>query len=263
VCETINLAGTPPSDGNLMGAYVLQPGKTTNGRPAYFSAASDKWLFYDKTIWAVGSTLGVDIVMFRAQDAAQTPDAITATWQVWSGSDSRAWAWVDAPSVKASSCPTPAPTPAPGCPACIAKGMKWCWATLACSADNTNCWGRGVCGSTADCQCAMCYDTKCGPPSGEVAVCTGKSASLPQSQCQAVVDLYDATSGGVGWTHDGQKLTCQRNDPCGTCSKVCTMSAGQNCMSEEFYGIMCNVGGTTVIEMYVPRLARPAWRTAP
>ena len=72
-----------------------------------------------------------------------------------------------------------------------------------------------------------------------VAVCTGKSASLPQSQCQAVVDLYDDT-GGDGWT--GYGVSCQRNDPCGTCP----------------WGIQCNVGGTTVTRMYVcsPRLAR-------
>ena len=72
-----------------------------------------------------------------------------------------------------------------------------------------------------------------------VAVCTGKSASLPQSQCQACVDLYDDT-GGDGWTGNG--AGCQRNDPCGTCSN----------------GIYCNAGGTTVTQMCVcsPRLAR-------
>jgi hypothetical protein len=73
-----------------------------------------------------------------------------------------------------------------------------------------------------------------------VAVCTGKSASLPQSQCQAVVDLYDDAGGG-GWT--GSAAGCQRNDPCGTCGG---------------YGIMCNAGGTAVTSMCVcsPRLAR-------
>jgi hypothetical protein len=85
-----------------------------------------------------------------------------------------------------------------------------------------------------------------------VAVCTGKSASLPQSQCQAVVDLYDDTTGS-GWMNpsagadddegnpEGAKLTCQRNDPCGTCGGK--------------YGIVCNTGGTTVTQMCV-RLAR-------
>jgi hypothetical protein len=76
-----------------------------------------------------------------------------------------------------------------------------------------------------------------------VAVCTGKSASLPQSQCQAMVDLYDDT-GGDGWTNAG--AGCQRNDPCAGA----VMAAGG--------GIYCNADGTTVIEMYVcsPRLAR-------
>ena len=74
-----------------------------------------------------------------------------------------------------------------------------------------------------------------------VAVCTGKSASLPQSQCQACVDLYDDT-GGDGWTNQG--AGCQRNDPCAR------SSIGG--------GIWCNAGGTTVIQMCVcsPRLAR-------
>ena len=74
-----------------------------------------------------------------------------------------------------------------------------------------------------------------------VAVCTGKSASLPQSQCQACVDLYDDT-GGDGWTNGG--AGCQRNDPC----------AG----SSDGNGIRCNAGGTTVTGMCVcsPRLAR-------
>ena len=75
-----------------------------------------------------------------------------------------------------------------------------------------------------------------------VAVCTGKSASLPQSQCQACVDLYDDT-GGDGWT--GYPAGCQRNDPC----------AGS---SNGVQGIQCNAGGTTVTGMCVcsPRLAR-------
>jgi hypothetical protein len=75
-----------------------------------------------------------------------------------------------------------------------------------------------------------------------VAVCTGKSASLPQSQCQAVVDLYD-DAGGDGWTNDA--ASCQRTDPCGTCSGP-------------YYSIRCNAGGTTVTKMCVcsPRLAR-------
>ena len=76
-----------------------------------------------------------------------------------------------------------------------------------------------------------------------VAVCTGKSASLPQSQCQACVDLYDDT-GGDGWTGNG--AGCQRNDPCAGSSD----GAGT--------GIVCSADGTTVTYMYVcsPRLAR-------
>ena len=76
-----------------------------------------------------------------------------------------------------------------------------------------------------------------------VAVCTGKSASLPQSQCQACVDLYDDT-GGDGWTFEG--AGCQRNDPCAG------DSAGNG------GGIACNAGGTTVTAMCVssPRLVR-------
>ena len=76
-----------------------------------------------------------------------------------------------------------------------------------------------------------------------VAVCTGKSASLPQSQCQACVDLYDDT-GGTGWTGSG--AGCQRNDPCAPCPHP---GGG---------GIVCNQGGTTVTGMCVfsPRLAR-------
>ena len=76
-----------------------------------------------------------------------------------------------------------------------------------------------------------------------VAVCTGKSASLPQSQCQACVDLYDDTGGeGDGWLGNG--AGCQRNDPC----------AG----GSSGFGIFCNAGGTTVTQMCVcsPRLAR-------
>jgi hypothetical protein len=74
-----------------------------------------------------------------------------------------------------------------------------------------------------------------------VAVCTGQSASLPQSQCQACVDLYDDT-GGAGWTYGG--VSCQRTNPCGYCGNG--------------NGIVCNAGGTTVTEMCVcsPRLAR-------
>jgi hypothetical protein len=77
-----------------------------------------------------------------------------------------------------------------------------------------------------------------------VAVCTGQSASLPQSQCQACVDLYDDT-GGDGWTENG--ANCQRTDPCGTCDPF-----------EDDNGIVCNAGGTTVTWMCVcsPRLAR-------
>jgi len=78
-----------------------------------------------------------------------------------------------------------------------------------------------------------------------VAVCTGKSASLPQSQCQACVDLYDDT-GGDGWTGNGGTTNagCQRNDPC-----ACGSDGN---------GIGCNAGGTTVTFMCVcsPRLAR-------
>jgi hypothetical protein len=81
-----------------------------------------------------------------------------------------------------------------------------------------------------------------------VAVCTGKSASLPPSQCQAVVDLYD-DAGGDGWTGSG--AYCQRNDPCGSCN------AGFNGGGNNL-GIFCNAGGTTVTGMCVcpPRLAR-------
>ena len=79
-----------------------------------------------------------------------------------------------------------------------------------------------------------------------VAVCTGKSASLPQSQCQAAVDLYDDT-GGDGWNYDG--AGCQRNDPC---------AGGTNSDDDNTAGIYCNAGGTTVTQMCVcpPRLAR-------
>ena len=81
-----------------------------------------------------------------------------------------------------------------------------------------------------------------------VAVCTGKSAALPQSQCQACVDLYDDT-GGDGWT--GYGAGCQRNDPC----------AGSRVSG---YGITCNAGGTTVTQMCVcsPRLARAPLRAS-
>ena len=81
-----------------------------------------------------------------------------------------------------------------------------------------------------------------------VAVCTGKSASLPQSQCQACVDLYDDT-GGDGWTgFNLYAAGCQRNDPC-ACGSI---------MSGDPKGILCNAGGTTVTQMCVcsPRLAR-------
>jgi hypothetical protein len=66
---------------------------------------------------------------------------------------------------------------------------------------------------------------------------------LPQSQCQAAVDLYDDTCGD-GWTDDGAAMGCQRNDPCA-------------CYGE-YGGIQCNAGGTTVTAMCVcsPRLAR-------
>jgi hypothetical protein len=83
-----------------------------------------------------------------------------------------------------------------------------------------------------------------GSDAAAAAVCTGKSASLPQSQCQACVDLYD-DAGGDGWTNQG--ASCQRTDPCGTCGTLHT-----------YDGIVCNRVGTTVTAMCVcsPRLAR-------
>jgi hypothetical protein len=81
-----------------------------------------------------------------------------------------------------------------------------------------------------------------------VAVCTGKSASLPQSQCQALVDLYDY-AGGDGWTGDFAPY-CKRNDPCGTCRGCCGN------------GIVCNDDGTTVTRMCVCPRAWPAPRRA-
>ena len=79
-----------------------------------------------------------------------------------------------------------------------------------------------------------------------VAVCIGKSAGLPQRQCQAMVDLYD-DAGGDGWTFRG--AGCQRNDPCAGSS--ISGFGNRN-------GIKCNAGGTTVTGMCVcsPRLAR-------
>ena len=86
-----------------------------------------------------------------------------------------------------------------------------------------------------------------------VAVCTGKSASLPQSQCQACVDLYDDT-GGDGWTGDG--YGCQRNDPCAGGRATAPSYPGDP--PGNGLGIQCNAGGTTVTQMCVcsPRLAR-------
>jgi hypothetical protein len=70
-------------------------------------------------------------------------------------------------------------------------------------------------------------------------VCTGKSASLPQSQCQACVDLYDGWTALLG-------AACQRNDPCAG-----SIAGDGTC-------ILCNAGGTTVTNMCVcsPRLPR-------
>jgi hypothetical protein len=87
------------------------------------------------------------------------------------------------------------------------------------------------------------------------AVCTGKSATLPQSQCQACVDLYDDT-GGDGWTGDntptGDGAGGQRNDPCADCSGG---NGGNQCSAIPIcYTRPC--AGTTVTGMYVyqPRL---------
>jgi Leucine-rich repeat (LRR) protein len=58
-------------------------------------------------------------------------------------------------------------------------------------------------------------DANCTLPALPVCDCIGKSANLAQSECDAWIDLYDAT-GGTHWTH------CRDNrlDPCGCADEV-------------------------------------------
>ena len=126
-CDTISLTGTPPAQTSRLGVYVLQAGKTTGGRPAYFNAASNDWMYYYAAAngWAAGSTLGTSSAGLYCPSSAQTPDAITSTWKV-----SNSEGFVDAPSVKASCvAPTPASTPAPT-PPTPAPGTLGCSATV-------------------------------------------------------------------------------------------------------------------------------------
>jgi hypothetical protein len=93
-CPAISVTGTPVADFAFsMGVYVLQPGNATDGRPAYYDASNGQWLYcspptttYPLSAWFIRTGLGQrnDWVL-HARDNAQTPDAITATWEWWDG----------------------------------------------------------------------------------------------------------------------------------------------------------------------------------
>jgi hypothetical protein len=95
----INVTGTPPESASSMGLYVLQPANTTGGRPAYLDLSNKQWLFFNgASHWAIGPDLGVyESSYLFVLDFAQTPDAISATWEEPGP--------VKVPSVKASCAP--------------------------------------------------------------------------------------------------------------------------------------------------------------
>ena len=72
-------------------------------------------------------------------------------------------------------------------------------------------------------------------------VCTGSSTKLPQVQCDAWGDFYDALAGG-GWT----KCAGSRADPC-------------SCNGDELGGKVpvCGSDNTTVIQMCVAMCCCP------
>jgi hypothetical protein len=94
----INVTGTPPESASSMGLYALQPANTTGGRPAYLDLSNKQWLFFNGAHhWAIGPDLGVyESSYLYVYDSAQTPDAISATWEEPAGK---------VPSVKASCAP--------------------------------------------------------------------------------------------------------------------------------------------------------------
>ena len=101
----ITVTGHPPARADSMGAYALQAGNATGGRPAYLGASNGQWLWYNTGYgaWCIGATLGRGDAYLFAQDHAQTPDKVVATWIVVDGGSGQL-----APSVKASCAP---PTP--------------------------------------------------------------------------------------------------------------------------------------------------------
>jgi hypothetical protein len=105
-CLVVFMTGTPERHADSMGAYALQAGNATGGRPAYYDAGNKQWLYFEagNSYWRIGPTLGRggDYRGLFTDDAAQTPDAITATWVAWGG-------W-PAPSVRAT-CGAPPPPP--------------------------------------------------------------------------------------------------------------------------------------------------------
>jgi hypothetical protein len=97
----ISVTGHPSARAELMGAYALQPGNATGGRPAYLDASNGEWLYHTSDrggAWCISPDLGGGSYYLFVIDQAQTPDAIVATWY---GADSG----TPAPSVKASCAP--------------------------------------------------------------------------------------------------------------------------------------------------------------
>jgi hypothetical protein len=101
----IEVSGTPPCHADLMGRYELMPANASGGRPAYFLAVKDVWLWYspDYIRWFIGA-LGSYNASFACADQALWPNMITATWLVHKGF----MEWPYAPSVKAVLPPVPA-----------------------------------------------------------------------------------------------------------------------------------------------------------
>ena len=162
-CPVITMAGTPPTHADLMRAYTLQPGNTTGGRPAYLNVDTGQWVYFyaPSGYWHTGPALGSDSPAYLiAGDTAQTPDAVTTEWEVWTDS------WQPAPSIKVTCTP-----------------------------------------------------------------CTGGSTRLPAAQCAAWQAFYDALSGD-GWT----SCTGMRTDPCS-----CLGSGGNQ--------PVCNTAGTAVVQV--------------
>jgi hypothetical protein len=128
-CSSIFIAGTEDFEGE----YELQADRTYSDR-AYYHDSTNYWgihnlyIYFSDTLggWCLADNPDGVSVQFRAQDEANTPDAITAEWQVCSPPSSgnvdddggkigcnATFGWQPAPRIHAS-CYVPPPPPACG-----------------------------------------------------------------------------------------------------------------------------------------------------